>query len=239
MWSHQGYLANTSEGLCIASFVSPASALCWALAIKDALMHADWPEALLEHELCEEVKVPSALHDGPSVPGSRRGSASESYGEPPRSDRGSLLLRRGPRIKAGIECCGEVKASVQPATGRMDYRGRVMNRAARIADKAHSNDVVCSAAAWTMACTDMEAAGAFGLLHSRQLGSWQCKGVGWIEVVEVSLAQPVRAQSTGAGSLSNTGNSDVLKAGRLSKPGMRSKGMQARPSMRDSASQTD
>jgi hypothetical protein len=44
---------------------------------------------------------------------------------------------------------GRVTAAVNPTTGRMDYRGRAMNKAARVASKAHTGqvsiigDVVC------------------------------------------------------------------------------------------------
>eukprot|EP00955_Chlamydomonas_euryale_P010868 117199-Chlamydomonas_euryale.AAC.1 len=45
------------------------------------------------------------------------------------------VLSRGLKLKAGCDV-GRVTAAVNPTTGRMDYRGRAMNRAARIASKA-------------------------------------------------------------------------------------------------------
>jgi hypothetical protein len=52
-------------------------------------------------------------------------------GDTPHTRR---ALFRGPRIKIGIDV-GKVQADVSPVTGRMVYRGRVMNRAARISSK--------------------------------------------------------------------------------------------------------
>ncbi|GFH07643.1 guanylate cyclase domain-containing protein [Haematococcus lacustris] len=69
------------------------------------------------------------------------------------------LVYRGLRIKVGCNypphCwlrvgadVGAVRTSLQPVTGVMAFRGRVMNRAARIASRAGSGQVLCSAAVW-------------------------------------------------------------------------------------------
>lgn len=55
-------------------------------------------------------------------------------------------LHRGPRIRAGMHV-GRVEVAVNIRTGRLAFRGRVMNRAARIASKAQDGQVVVSAAA--------------------------------------------------------------------------------------------
>ncbi|KAJ9532991.1 hypothetical protein QJQ45_018077 [Haematococcus lacustris] len=107
------------------------------------------------------------------------------------------VLFRGPRLKVGVDV-GRVHADINPVTARMTYRqgaapgqgvrvaalsqapgkrGRVMNRAARIADKAHSGSVWCSQAAWegcSQACPElMTQLGVKG--HS--LGQFSLKGV--------------------------------------------------------------
>jgi class 3 adenylate cyclase len=56
-------------------------------------------------------------------------------------DTVSQVCSRGLRLKVGIDM-GRVVDSVHPATGRMAYRGRVMNRAARIAAAASSGQVI-------------------------------------------------------------------------------------------------
>jgi hypothetical protein len=60
----------------------------------------------------------------------------------PRSD-GTLeqkVVTRGLRLKMGLDT-GDVLGSVHPITGRVQYRGKVMNRAARIASAATSGQV--------------------------------------------------------------------------------------------------
>jgi class 3 adenylate cyclase len=52
----------------------------------------------------------------------------------------SQVCSRGLRLKVGIDM-GRVVDSVHPATGRMAYRGRAMNRAARISSAATSGQV--------------------------------------------------------------------------------------------------
>ncbi|KAJ9532985.1 hypothetical protein QJQ45_018084 [Haematococcus lacustris] len=109
------------------------------------------------------------------------------------------VLFRGPRLKVGVDV-GRVHADINPVTARMTYRqgaapgqgvrvaalsqapgkrGRVMNRAARIADKAHSGSVWCSQAAWegcSQACPElMTQLGVKG--HS--LGQFSLKGECW------------------------------------------------------------
>lgn len=51
-------------------------------------------------------------------------------------------MSRGLRLKAGCDL-GRVTAAVNPTTGRMDYRGKAMNKAARVAAKASTGQVRC------------------------------------------------------------------------------------------------
>ncbi|KAJ9514245.1 hypothetical protein QJQ45_012245 [Haematococcus lacustris] len=163
-----GYLVELSGGLCLAAFLSPAAALLWALQLWADLLGAPWQEELLTHVLCEEVDVaqppellpeyqPFTTNTGFEVAGKKPPSKSPSYKSlssgprplrllPARNEVMSVLFR-GPRLKVGVDV-GRIHADVNPVTGRMTYRGRVMNRAARIADKAHSGSVWCSHTAW-------------------------------------------------------------------------------------------
>jgi hypothetical protein len=178
------------------------------------------------------------------VVGTQHGAPSSSWlqaaadnprGPGAHGDNGMLLMR-GPRIKCGVECCGEVKASVSPSTARMEYRGRVMNRAARMSNKAHSGTVVCSAAAWALACADVEAAGVNNLLRSQPLGSWPFKGVGRIEVVGVTWVKSVLALSAATSQDHSSSRLTFMQqAGGITC----SRGVQAQPIMRDGCSQTD
>ncbi|EFJ44288.1 hypothetical protein VOLCADRAFT_95425 [Volvox carteri f. nagariensis] len=109
-----GYIAEASGGLLLTAFTDPTLAVSCCLAVMTALPGLSWPGALLGHALCEELTV--AGLDETCQPVER-------------------VLFRGLRIKAGLDY-GPVRAAVNAATGRLSYRGRVMNRAARIAGKA-------------------------------------------------------------------------------------------------------
>lgn len=58
-----------------------------------------------------------------------------------------VLVQRGPRIRVGI-AWGSAAVDVSEATGRMVYRGKLMNRAARIASKAIDGQVLVSGEVW-------------------------------------------------------------------------------------------
>ena len=65
------------------------------------------------------------------------------------SDNANVVLR-GPRIKVGLDV-GMTSSEISPCTGRMIYRGRVMNRASRIASKASSGSCWSSSLVWSEA----------------------------------------------------------------------------------------
>ncbi|KAG1659792.1 hypothetical protein FOA52_015893 [Chlamydomonas sp. UWO 241] len=112
-----GYLVElTSSGLCLAAFRHPLDAIAWGTGLIEVMKHRQWDEELLSHELCDEVLLHEPVCKGGSTP------------------LHSRVLFRGPRIKIGIDV-GKVQADASPVTGRMTYRGKVMNRAARISGK--------------------------------------------------------------------------------------------------------
>ncbi len=86
------------------------------------------------------------------------------------------VLFRGLRLKVGVDA-GAADATIVPSTGRVDYRGRVMNRAARIAAKAQAGQVWSSRAAWVQAQEGDEDVAVEELLECRFLGAVPLKGV--------------------------------------------------------------
>ncbi|KAG2428782.1 hypothetical protein HXX76_011482 [Chlamydomonas incerta] len=76
------------------------------------------------------------------------------YGEEVRRD-GSLILR-GLRLRVGLEV-GPATARLVPRTGRLDYTGRTLNRASRIASKASAGTVLISSGLWKRALTTADA----------------------------------------------------------------------------------
>ncbi|KAG2494400.1 hypothetical protein HYH03_007452 [Edaphochlamys debaryana] len=82
-----------------------------------------------------------------------------------------VLVKRGLRLRIGIDY-GRAMVRLVPRTGRLDYVGRPMNRAARIAAKAKAATVLASDAVWNSV---RPALGS--VVDGRSLGQVQLKGV--------------------------------------------------------------
>lgn len=65
-----------------------------------------------------------------------------------------VRLFRGLRLKAGIDV-GATKADLHAVSGRMGYRGRVMNRAARVGSTAKTGQVRFPHQTWSTPSTGM------------------------------------------------------------------------------------
>ncbi|KXZ48733.1 hypothetical protein GPECTOR_25g317 [Gonium pectorale] len=201
-----GYVVELVDGLCLATFRQAADALQWSLRCGKLLMDAKWSEELLEHELCEEVSIP--LHGGwgdaslplgasPTTAAALAGGVWQgagSGGSPAHGlARASAIrcktLMRGLRLKVGMDT-GFVADTINATTGRMAYRGRPMNRAARIASRAHAGGVHCSAAVWAAAeprLALLARSGGEDEITASSLGLMSLKGVmDKIEVMSVS-----------------------------------------------------
>ena len=85
---------------------------------------------------------------------------------PPIAVRGGLLVRMG--LHWGQPDCRE-----NPLTGRMDYFGPVVNRAARVAGAAHGGQVLLSAEAWECIAAD----GGVPGLQCADRGEVKLKGI--------------------------------------------------------------
>ncbi|GFH17596.1 guanylate cyclase domain-containing protein, partial [Haematococcus lacustris] len=167
---HGGYLMEAVDGLCLAAFASPAAAMRWALDTLTRCLELDWPPELLEHELGEAVELMSVNNQGttsvqPSARALRRANGdgpTELAGRAtPPATSGRVyqlqvhkLLFRGLRVKVGIDY-GPVHADLHAVTGRVTYRGKAMNRAARICGSAKSGQVWASSGAWHAAQHDL------------------------------------------------------------------------------------
>ncbi|GIL53702.1 hypothetical protein Vafri_9149 [Volvox africanus] len=140
---HDGYVVASSAdgGHWVLVFGSAENAVLWGLGMLEAMLAAAWPEGLLDHELTEEVW------------------------------EGSTLLKRGLRLRIGIDC-GAAMIRLVPRTGRLDYVGRPLNRAARIAAKAKAATVLVSDAVWVSARASLEP-----VVVPASLGLVQLKGV--------------------------------------------------------------
>ncbi|KAG2444465.1 hypothetical protein HXX76_001217 [Chlamydomonas incerta] len=126
---------------------------------------------------------------GPGGMGGGGGGGAPQFGLSRATAIRYKTLMRGLRLKVGMDT-GFVADSINATTGRMAYRGRPMNRAARIASKALAGQVHCSAAVWTAAVDRLGVvarAGGEDELTASSLGLQSLKGVmEKIEVLSVS-----------------------------------------------------
>ncbi|KAL6764315.1 hypothetical protein V8C86DRAFT_2479502 [Haematococcus lacustris] len=210
---HGGYLMEAVDGLCLAAFGSPAAAVRWALDTLTRCLALDWPHELLEHELGEAVELMSVNRQGPTSPPAAARSLARASCDGPRelAERATSpatsgrvyqlqvhkLLFRGLRVKVGIDY-GPLCADLHAVTGRVTYRGKAMNRAARICGSAKSGQVWASSGAWHAAQHDldnrvdslsygpagaeqaaggMSSAAAAPLVAATNLGSFKLKGI--------------------------------------------------------------
>ncbi len=83
--------------------------------------------------------------------------------------------RRGVRVRMGVHT-GEPHARPDPVTGRMDYFGPMVNRAARVSGAGHGGQVLVSNAAWATAVGTLSEA-----MDVIDLGEHRLRGLGRAE----------------------------------------------------------
>ncbi|KAK9869016.1 hypothetical protein WJX84_000276 [Apatococcus fuscideae] len=114
LFINKGYECQEKEGLFMMAFATPVSALEWALTLQLALTKVAWPEELLATEIGRLVKDPST---------------------------GSILFA-GLRAKCSIFHGTMSKIVPHTTTGRADYFGLAVNRAARFMGAAVGGQVL-------------------------------------------------------------------------------------------------
>ncbi|CUM66551.1 uncharacterized protein PRCAT00004220001 [Priceomyces carsonii] len=109
-----GYEVKTEGDAFMVSFSSPTSALLWCFNVQQKLMAADWPAEILETDHCCEI--------------------TDEYGN---------IIFRGLSVRMGIHW-GAPVCEPDIVTGRMDYFGPMVNRAARINAVADGGQICVS-----------------------------------------------------------------------------------------------
>ncbi len=112
---HGGYEVKTEGDAFMCAFADPLVAVQWCLDAQEKLLHCKWPEKIYHHEKSRIV-------------------TSEASGR---------LLYQGLRVRMGIHS-GAPSCEEDPVTGRMDYFGPMVNRAARVESVAHGGQIVMS-----------------------------------------------------------------------------------------------
>eukprot|EP00198_Chlamydomonas_reinhardtii_P006519 XP_001695855.1 predicted protein [Chlamydomonas reinhardtii] len=163
----KGYLVEAVDGLFLAAFQRPSDAILWALECNEAMIKQDWPEDLLAHELCEELVISAPTKEGEVI---------------------NTVVFRGLRLKTGVDT-GQVLGEVHAMTGRMTYRGKVMNRAARIASTASTGQVLCSSDSWQLAMSADSQVMLANKVSGTSLGQFRLKGVA--EKIEIHHCRKV------------------------------------------------
>lgn len=102
-----------------------------------ALLDADWPAEILESVHASVSTMEDPLTDN--------NSSTSSTGN-------KVLLYRGLRVRMGIHT-GTPLHQLDPVTGRMDYFGQMVNRAARVAGIAQGGQILCKCLSSGTTCT--------------------------------------------------------------------------------------
>ncbi|KAI0369704.1 L domain-like protein [Pilatotrama ljubarskyi] len=110
-----GYEVKTEGDAFMCSFPTTLNALWWCMSVQTQLLDLPWPLEILE---CE---------DGKEI-----------------LDSKGKCIARGLSLRMGIHC-GQPVCEPDPVTGRMDYFGPMVNRAARVNAVAAGGQIMCSA----------------------------------------------------------------------------------------------
>ncbi len=143
-----GYEVKTEGDAFMVAFQEAEPAVAMCLAVQERLYEAQWSDTLSGPYTLDDIEVVSmagATEDG---------------------------LHRGLRVRMGVHT-GEVDAEPDPVTGRMDYFGRMVNRAARVGGVGHGGQLLVSDAAWRAAF----ATGSFADVEVTDLGEHALKGL--------------------------------------------------------------
>ncbi|KAG2446180.1 hypothetical protein HXX76_000773 [Chlamydomonas incerta] len=117
-------------------------------------------------------------HSNPQMAGSPAASLLRAGSTRVIAAAARRTTERGLRVKVGLDV-GPVTYSLTESSGRLSYRGRVMNRAARIAGTASPGQVLCSGAVWAACEAGMAAVplSVGGQLLGVSLGKVALKGI--------------------------------------------------------------
>jgi len=109
-----GYEVKTEGDAFMVCFPTSTSALLWCFSVQGFLLDQDWPDEILESEGGREIQ-----------------------------DSEGRVIYRGLSVRMGVHW-GAPVCEPDPITGRMDYFGPMVNRAARICNEADGGQITVS-----------------------------------------------------------------------------------------------
>eukprot|EP00817_Percolomonadidae_sp_ATCC50343_P003580 CAMPEP_0117426718 /NCGR_PEP_ID=MMETSP0758-20121206/6755_1 /TAXON_ID=63605 /ORGANISM="Percolomonas cosmopolitus, Strain AE-1 (ATCC 50343)" /LENGTH=709 /DNA_ID=CAMNT_0005212013 /DNA_START=519 /DNA_END=2645 /DNA_ORIENTATION=- len=145
-----GYEVKTEGDAFMISFESVRAAVECCSAVQLRLLEETWPEGLIP-----EYFVPESIQEV--------------------RDEEDNILFRGLRVRMGIHF-GSPVCKVDSTTGRMDYFGPVVNRAARVSGKAKGGQILVSDSVWNQIRENLDMEGV-GTLWSNRVGTTQLRGM--------------------------------------------------------------
>jgi class 3 adenylate cyclase len=119
LFRYDGYAVKFEGDGSMLSFHTPLEAVRFCMEFQDELLSAAWPEEILKSEFAQTV----------------------------RGKMSGKILFRGLRVRCGLHV-GEPICAPDLTSGRMDYFGPMVNKAARVSSAAHGGQILCSHAAW-------------------------------------------------------------------------------------------
>lgn len=109
-----GYEVKTEGDAFMVSFPTATSALLWCFNVQTALLEQEWPDEILDSDNGREIQ-----------------------------DSNGNVIYKGLSVRMGMHW-GAPVCEPDPITGRMDYFGPIVNRAARISGEADGGQITVS-----------------------------------------------------------------------------------------------
>jgi len=147
MREHHGYEVKTEGDAFMIAFADAAEALRFCIRIQYKLLEVHWPEKL--------------------------------YWNPESAieiDETDAVSYKGLRVRMGL-LTGEPICSEDPITGRTDYFGPVVNRAARVQSAANGGQIIMSGSTWAEVKDHVASLEEKGPPEVIQLGEFRLKGL--------------------------------------------------------------
>lgn len=158
----RGYEVKTEGDAFMIAFADPLDAFRWCVDVQRTLVSLPWPPEL--------ATLPDAAEE---------------------RDASGVVFFRGLRVRMGIHV-GDPEAIPDPKSGRMDYFGPPVNRAARVSGAAHGGQILVSGDAWRA----LESRLVQAPLHrSRSLGEHLLKGLETPELLVEIVPEAFRART--------------------------------------------